>query len=893
MLLVPARRTWEKRVTERETPKRPFPALCRRAERLLNTPSDQFGRVGAEDVKALVHELDVHQTELELQNEELRRAQVELEDARDRLSELYDLAPVGYLAIDAHGVIHQANLAACDMLCVERGRLVNANVCKFVDRDDQDTWYRHRQQVFATDKRQSDDLRFRRENGHIIHAHVQSRLLAGQEGQADTCLTALVDVTEKTAAKEAVRASEARLVENERKYRTLFESSMDALFLVNGHGTIVDANPAGQTLYYCTKEELIGRSAREFVHPSCHDDFSRSHESIKEGGYIEIEGTDVRADGTPFPVEVRIAPLHLDDGPALLVALRDITERKRLENGLRDARDRLEQRVAERTAELAAANASLRREIQKRERVERQLRAERDLASALSSAARLDEGLRACMSAAMQAPGVDGAGIYVVEPASGDLALACHEGFSAEFIAKVRSFPADSANTRLVMEGKALLGSGQIVELPATAEPIRGEGLRWVGVLPLLHEGKVVACLNVASRLVNQLPQVSCDALVSIAVQSASAIARLTAEQAVRANEAMFRGLADRSFDLIFMADASGKITYVSPASRRILGAAPEDIVGCHFSEFHPESEARVARQAHQKLIDGRDVGTFQLKVLRRDGRRAVVELNATRVIEGNRVTGTQGVIRDITQRKRVESLETQLMHTSRLATMGEMAAGIAHELNQPLAAIAVWAEVASRWFREGGKEDPAEAVGSLDRLGDEIQRVGRVISRMKELAMRSELRKSTVAMVKLIEAVRPLIDHDLRNTGVQFKLDIDADLPLVHADGIQMQQVLLNLVRNAIEAMADVEPGARHLTVAAEAGNGAVKVAVSDTGCGLPAGDSARVFDAYYTTKPHGVGLGLAICRTIVEAHGGRILAKRNARGGATFTFAIPTTRK
>ena len=184
---------------------------------------------------------------------------------------------------------------------------------------------------------------------------------------------------------------------------------------------------------------------------------------------------------------------------------------------------------------------------------------------------------------------------------------------------------------------------------------------------------------------------------------------------------------------------------------------------------------------------------------------------------------------------------------------------------------------------------DREEALLALRRIADGIQRAGEIMRRMKGFAQKARLRKSTVALAEVVEEIRPLIAHDLRYAGVAFDVEIAPGLPMVQADRIHMQQVLVNLTRNALDAMADTEPDKRRLSITAKAGDGVLEVAVSDTGQGLAPEDANKVFDAFYTTKPSGTGLGLSICRTIIEAHGGCITAKSDPDCGTTFTFTLP----
>jgi len=252
---------------------------------------------------------------------------------------------------------------------------------------------------------------------------------------------------------------------------------------------------------------------------------------------------------------------------------------------------------------------------------------------------------------------------------------------------------------------------------------------------------------------------------------------------------------------------------------------------------------------------------------------------------------------REITARKqaeaRLEELRTELARLERVQTMGEMASGIAHELNQPLAVIVMRAEGAAQKLRLGRDEGKQQRIAELEEIANEAYRAGEIIRRMRDFVKKVEPHRSAVDLGEVVGEVVALIRNDLKHAGISFRADLDASLPKVQADKVQLQQVLLNLMRNAVEAMDQTGLHAHALRVRAKARNGKLEVAVSDTGCGVSDGELGRLFKRFQSTKPGGMGMGLAISRSIVEAHGGQIWARRNADRGTTFTFTLPTAHK
>jgi len=457
--------------------------LRERAEVVLGPQGEDLPEMSAEEVRKLVHELRTYQIELEMQNEELRTAQEELTESRDRYSDLYDFAPVGYLTLNEKGVILQANLTAAEMLGVERTRLINQRLSGFVVAEDEDIYYLHRRQLLETRKRQTCELRIRKQDDRRFWAKTESTL------------------TEDTDA-----------------------------------------------------------------------------------GGLQIR-----------------------------TILSDITERKRAEEELKKAHAELERRVELRTAELAAANVKLHEEIAEREKTEEQRR-----------------------------------------------------------------------------------------------------------------------------------------------------------------------------------------------------------------------------------------------------------------------------------------KLEAELTHTARLKTMSEMASGLAHELNQPLGAIVLKAEALAFKARRDPARSTKDLVESLAFLAEQANRAGSLVRRMRQFAKHATPKRTTLTLAEVVAEVVPLVEKDLREAGVAFTLDADQSLPEILADKLLLQQVLLNLTRNAIEAMESTEFSARRLDIQAHVRDGLLEVAVRDSGCGIPADNAGHIddlFRTFYSTKAEGMGMGLWISRSIIESHGGRLWAEPNPDRGATFTFTLPIT--
>jgi C4-dicarboxylate-specific signal transduction histidine kinase len=234
---------------------------------------------------------------------------------------------------------------------------------------------------------------------------------------------------------------------------------------------------------------------------------------------------------------------------------------------------------------------------------------------------------------------------------------------------------------------------------------------------------------------------------------------------------------------------------------------------------------------------------------------------------------------------------QDELAHVARVSTMGEMAAGLAHEINQPLGAIASFAEGGLRLI-EAGSPDLERIGHAIGEVADQAKRAGRIIGRLRAFVAKGQPQRSDCNLRELTEEVADLIAMDIRQERIRFRLDMPPPLPAVSVDRVQIQQVLLNLMRNAVEAIAGVETGDRELVVRASGptpSEGMVTVSVSDRGPLCLPTDLAKIFDAFYTTKTSGIGMGLSISRSIVSAHGGRTWATPNPGGGLTVWFTVP----
>jgi two-component system, LuxR family, sensor kinase FixL len=360
------------------------------------------------------------------------------------------------------------------------------------------------------------------------------------------------------------------------------------------------------------------------------------------------------------------------------------------------------------------------------------------------------------------------------------------------------------------------------------------------------------------------------------------------------ASAAHLKSILDTVPDAMIIIDERGIIQSFSAAAERLFGHRADEVIGKNIKMMMPLPY----RESHDGYLDRyRRTGERHIigigRVVvgeRKDGSTFPMELAVGEMRSANRQFFT-GFIRDLTERQRTEArlqeLQSELVHISRLTAMGEMAATLAHELNQPLSAIANYMKGSRRLLESASDENIATVRDAMDKAATQAMRAGDIIRRLRDFVARGESERAPENARKLIEEASALALVGAKNLGVRTQFVFDPQVDLVLVDKVQIQQVLLNLMRNAIEAMEDMPT--RELTIAARANEpDMVTVEVTDTGAGIAPEVAGQLFQPFITTKRTGMGVGLSICRTIIEAHGGQIWVEPNPKGGTIFRFTL-----
>jgi two-component system sensor kinase FixL len=373
-----------------------------------------------------------------------------------------------------------------------------------------------------------------------------------------------------------------------------------------------------------------------------------------------------------------------------------------------------------------------------------------------------------------------------------------------------------------------------------------------------------------------------------------------SASTALQAAEARLRSILQTVPDAMIIIDERGRIESLSSTAERLFGYAQGEVAGKNikilmptpYREQHDGYLKRYLQTGERHIIGIGRVVIGQ----RKDGTTFPMHLTVGELKSADRHYFT-GFIRDLTEQQLTESrlreLQSEVTHMSRFTALGEMASTLAHEINQPLTAIANYLKGCHRLLARQEGEHTAVLREALDKAADQALRAGQIIRRLREFVARGESERRIESLPKLIEDASTLALLGAKEGGVSVSFRFDPDADLVLADRIQIQQVLVNLIRNAIEIMLEGEIR-RELEISTTANDDAtMEVRVSDTGAGLAPEVAAHLFQPFVTTKRKGMGLGLSICRTIVEAHGGRIWVTPRPEGGTIFHFTLRTARE
>ena len=829
----------------------------------------------------------------------------------------------------------------------------------------------------------------------------------------------LLKLVEGRAAGELERQqAELALRQSETQFRSLFHHSPDAVFVEAEDGTVLDANPAACALQGLPREQLVGQNVQDLVPEEARAEVARQFPNWFAGEVKVCEGYTHQVNGRNVPVELRGAVITYHGRKAVLLQVRDVTDRKQAKEFLLDALAEQRQRHAEVTALLQGASRVL-----EHHKFQPAAHALHDTCRGLLNAtagsvvifpeANLDwaphilpEEIRhlgrtvfendfpRSQSASLFPPGdvswknVLFAPLWLQNKAVGLLTFANKPGgftkndarlatafaelttvalnhsralsLLADSEERFRRLAESATDGILCVDAHGHItywnkGAEQIFGYPA-AEILEQSVARLVPtamqtahneafqqavkeeklppgphiweIMGRRRNGQEVA-LEISLALWKIRIGLSCSAIIRDITERKQAEAGLrrahdelelrvqerTAELSALSErlkgevrrvkqkekelveaERRYRTVADFTYDWEYWRAPEGRLLYCSPSCERITGYTVVELTNTPdlLAEMvHPEDQNAWNQHACDAMVSP-GARTISYRIQRKSGEIRWIEHSCVPVIGSqNEPLGLRASNRDVTHRRQVEmeaeQLRRELARVSRANTAGQLAAALAHELNQPLGAIVCNAQAAGQFFNH----QPPPLGEIRDILSDieaDGKRAGEVIHRLRALYQKTSEKLTPVAVSRIIQETVELLHSEFLLKGVSVLVQVPAELPRILGNAIQLQQVIINLIMNALDAVATREAGQRCLRIAAETPNAKdLTISFRDSGSGLAATQIGRLGEPFYTTKPNGMGMGLAISRSIMEAHSGRLWAESNPEGGATFHVVLP----
>lgn len=728
-------------------------------------------------------------------------------------------------------------------------------------------------------------------------------------------MNAIVDQTDATAAASDGERSEETL-------RSFFEQAPLGYQALDQNGNLIDVNQTWlELLGYEEKADVVGRWFGDFLIPCDQKRFSQRFSDFEAADEIHgVQYQMVRRDGTQISVAFDGRIVRHEDGRfrRSLCIVHDITSRELAEDTLKLSHQFL--MIANRSADKNELLQTLVKETQ------------RFTGCAAVGIRLLDDDGRIPYQAYVG---------FCPSFYASESPLSIHTNRC--MCINVISATTDVSLSFYTEGGSFFSNSTTSLRATATDEergPTRNAcdraGYESVALIPIRFADRIIGLIHVADPRQDMVPARLVYLLEEVAVHLGTAIERLGAKEALRqahdelegrverrtealqaVNVALQKEITQRNtveealrkeqqqyHDLVEIIpygvheiDSRGIITFANAMSHRIFDREEGDLVGHAVWEVvDPESERDRLCKYHRSVIEDQPKPSPYFRQHRtRDG-----QLIDTRVDwdykrgSGGEITGFVAVMTDITEQRRAEEEAQrrldQLAHVSRLSTMGEMVSGLAHELNQPLAAIANYARTCRHQMSGTATTNRGEVLDSIQRIVEQAHRAGKIIRHLREFVRRVETGRVEVDINDLVRDIVVLLDVQTRLHDVSLELILDDSLPEVHVDRIQIEQVITNLVANAMEATQEVPKGERKVTVrTSPAPKGRLTVSIEDTGKEVQKAEIDQWFEPFYTTKNEGMGLGLAISRSIIGTHGGHLEALPNGDRGAVFHFTLP----
>jgi len=660
--------------------------------------------------------------------------------------------------------------------------------------------------------------------------------------------------------------TKAAFRESEEHYRAVTAAATDAIITIDSDSTILVVNPAAERIFGYSSEEMIHQPLTmlmpeymRHLHKAGITRYMETGRKHMQWSAVQLPG--LHKTGNEIPLEISFAEFNNDGRRFFTGIARDISERKRLQD--RQAR----------LARHAVLHAEVSAAVSESEKSTREM-------------------LQICALAVIRHLDAAFARIWLLNKENKMLELEASAGLYTHLNGAHARIPVGSFKIGFIaaVQKPHLTNNVQTDERVSDKEWARREGMISFAGYPLLVEGRTVGVIAMFAR--HSLEEDAIEALESVAPIIAQGIERKRTEDTLRDTQRLIQAIFDNSPAVIHVQDLDGRFVLVNRKFEEVVGLRSEEILGKTSFDLFPLNAASYDASDRQVIETGSPSETEE--VLTTDhGDRVFLTTKSLLSDESGKPYALFGISAEITERKKAEAdlreMQTEMAHLNRVMTVGELAASIAHEINQPLAAIVWNANAALRWLAL----DPpnlAKAHDSTELILRDGDRASQVIARIRALLKKAPPSKNLLDVNEFINEVVALTQTEIVQHSIHLRVVLANDLPKVPGDRIQLQQVVLNLILNAVEAMLTVKDRERELLITSGTFNGNdVRIVVTDNGPGIDPQTAQHIFDAFCTTKPKGMGMGLAISRSIVDAHGGRLWTEANEHYGATFQFTLP----
>jgi len=850
-----------------------------------------------------LEELQVTAEELRQQNEELITVHNDLEASQWRYRDLFESAPDGYLVTDRAGVIRRANQAAVELLGVREEVLRDKPLVIYVAEGDRAEFHRRLDRVRAGENPVGVEWEVRVRNrarsaadSAIFPAALMVSPIRDAQGELVGLRWLLRDISPSKRAKERERLlEEARVATEEAQaastlLRTLLDTMPVGVVVCDAGGSLLMINPPGEEILGSPVYGDIEAPRRTYTplrpdgSPFPAEDMPLVRAMKRKETVENVEILIRREDGSECTVLAGAAPVRDSAGRVVsgVTVFQDITERKETERERAQVRQAL-RRYADRLRGLHETDQAILAALSVNEIAEAALHRMPDLLDCVRADVMLyDLDTREMMLLAVHAAGETRAGKGwhgTIDEAWADMLQTLAQG-ATYTIEDVRQAPSDSP----------------------WRKALRAEQVRTLVAVPLIIEGALIGSLNVGMRTPEQLTSEQIDIARELAVQLALGIhqARLREQvqrhadeleqqvqrrtAALQASQARLQAIFDNAAVGIAQVDLQGHVIESNPGLQKMLGYTGEELEGKHFVEFTHPSDAEADEALFQELLIGkRESYSLSKRYIRKDGKQLWGNLHVSFVRDPlGEPCFAVALVEDITAWREAQRA---LMQSEKLALTGRLAASMAHEINNPLQSVIGCLDLARESLVKGQQADASQM---LEIGAEELQRAASIVSQLRDLSRPSELTERELTSVKeLVEHVMLLTQKKCLQHHVEIARGLGRDLPRLSVAPNQIQQVFLNLMLNAVEAMPD---GGRLVVQATRTGEpDGVCVTFADTGCGIPPDVLPNIFDPFFTTKEEGLGLGLYVTQSIVDAHSGRIDVESQVGKGTTFTVWLP----